>query len=98
MEIQSNYKASEGMTYRRKSDNEIVGSYIILSNDDTIDNYEEVVDEEYKKMKEERNRRIVEMREKNEKRISKAREEINRKLEEMRKMKEDMLQRHNEFR
>ncbi|MBO5823701.1 MAG: hypothetical protein J6Q93_01925 [Prevotella sp.] len=44
------YKASDGMTYRRRVDGFIMGSEMILGKfidgtDDVIDNYEEVVDE-----------------------------------------------------
>ena len=44
------YTASEGMTFRRKRDSHIMGNRMILGNlidgtPDTIDNYEEVVDE-----------------------------------------------------
>lgn len=57
MENKSYYIASKGMVYKRKSDNKIVGKYINLNQTidgsiDTIDNYEEVVDERYLKMKE----------------------------------------------
>ena len=51
------YIASKGMVYKRKSDNKIVGKYINLNQTidgyiDVIDNYEEVVDKRYLKMKE----------------------------------------------
>lgn len=44
------YKASEGMTYRRRVDGHIMGNRMILGKfidgtDDVIENYEEVVDE-----------------------------------------------------
>lgn len=57
MENKNYYIASKGMVYKRKSDNKIVGKYINLNQTidgsiDTIDNYEEVVDERYLKMKE----------------------------------------------
>lgn len=43
------YKASEGMTYKRKADGHIMGNELYLGlfidgTEDTIDNYEEVVD------------------------------------------------------
>lgn len=44
------YKASKGMTYKRKVDGHIMGNELYLGlfidgTEDTIDNYEEVVDE-----------------------------------------------------
>lgn len=57
MKNKSYYIASKGMLYKRKSDNKIVGKFINLNQTidgsiDTIDNYEEVVDKRYLKMKE----------------------------------------------
>lgn len=54
MERQRYYTAAEGMTYRRKVDNVIVGRTLYLGkfidgSVDVIENYEEVIDEELKK-------------------------------------------------
>ena len=53
-ERQRYYTASEGMTYKRKIDGVIVGSSLYLGkfidgSVDVIENYEEIVDEEYQK-------------------------------------------------
>jgi hypothetical protein len=58
MEIQKYYTATGGMTYKRKIDGVIVGSSLYLGkfidgSVDVIENYEEVVDEEYQKRMEE---------------------------------------------
>ena len=57
MKNKSYYIASKGMLYKRKSDNKIVGKFLNLNQTidgsiDTIDNYEEVADKRYLKMKE----------------------------------------------
>ena len=66
MEKQRYYRASEGMIYKRKIDGAIVGRSLYLGkfidgSIDIIENYEEVIDEEFKKRKEEREKRIEEM-------------------------------------
>ena len=76
MEKQRYYRASEGMIYKRKIDGAIVGRSLYLGkfidgSIDVIENYEEVIDEEFKKRKEEQEKR----KEEREKRI----EEMNRK-------------------
>lgn len=58
MERQRYYTAAEGMTYKRIVDGVIVGSSIYLGkfidgSDDVIDNYEEIIDEEFQKRMEE---------------------------------------------
>ena len=50
------YKASKGMTYKRKVDGHIMGNELYLGlfidgTEDTIDNYEEVVDESIAEVK-----------------------------------------------
>lgn len=50
------YKASEGMTYKRKVDGHIMGNELYLGlfidgTEDTIDNYEEVEDESIAEVK-----------------------------------------------
>lgn len=55
------YTASEGKTFRRKVDGHIMGSRLILGKfidgtEDTIDNYEEVVDENPRQRREYRKR------------------------------------------
>lgn len=57
MDNKKYYIANKGMVYKRKSDNKIVGKYVRLNklddgSDDIIENYEEVVDEKYLKIKE----------------------------------------------
>ena len=52
MKETNNYKAKEGYTYKRKVDNFIMGNELYLGlfidgAQDTIDNYEEVVDPDY---------------------------------------------------
>ena len=52
------YKAKEGQTFRRKIDGFIMGNEMYLGKfiddtDDVIENYEEVIDEEYQKRIEE---------------------------------------------
>jgi hypothetical protein len=59
MEIQKYYTATDGMIFKRKIDGVIVGSSLYLGkfidgSVDVIENYEEVVDEEYQKRMEER--------------------------------------------
>lgn len=58
MEIKKYYTATGGMAYKRKIDGAIVGSSLYLGkfidgSVDIIENYEEVVDEEYQKRMEE---------------------------------------------
>lgn len=90
MENKRYYIASEGMVYRRKSDNTIVGKYIRLNDsNDTMDNYEEVVDDRFLKIKEEKQKRKMEIKELIEKNkletISKIREGKTKLIEEMTK-------------
>ena len=52
MEETNYYKAKEGYTYKRKVDNFIMGNELYLGlfidgTDDVIENYEEVVDQDY---------------------------------------------------
>ena len=52
MEETNYYKAKEGYTYKRKIDGYIMGNELYLGKfidgtDDVIDNYEEVVDQDY---------------------------------------------------
>ena len=52
MEETNHYKAKEGYTYKRKVDNFIMGNELYLGKfidgtDDVIENYEEVVDQDY---------------------------------------------------
>lgn len=65
MERQRYYTATKGMTYKRKIDGAIVGSSIYLGkfidgSDDVIDNYEEIIDEEFQKRMEELEKRKLE--------------------------------------
>lgn len=52
MEETNHYKAKEGYTYKRKIDGYIMGNELYLGKfidgtDDVIENYEEVVDQDY---------------------------------------------------
>ena len=52
MEETNHYKAKEGYTFQRKVDGFIMGNELYLGlyidgTQDTIDNYEEVIDQEY---------------------------------------------------
>ena len=52
MEETNHYKAQEGYTYKRKVDSFIMGNELYLGlyidgTQDTIDNYEEVIDPDY---------------------------------------------------
>ena len=52
MEETNHYKAKEGYTYKRKIDEYIMGNELYLGKfidgtDDVIENYEEVVDQDY---------------------------------------------------
>lgn len=52
MEETNHYKAKEGYTYKRKVDDFIMGNELYLGlyidgTQDTIDNYEEVIDPDY---------------------------------------------------
>lgn len=80
MERQRYYTATEGMTYKRTVDGVIVGSSIYLGkfidgSDDVIDNYEEIIDEEFQKRMEELEAKRLER----EKELEKRRAELEEK-------------------
>ena len=101
MKIQKYFTSSEGMIYRRKNDKTIVGKSIYLGklidgSDDNIDNYEEVVDQEYSKLKEDRENMnnkmkyereliIKEMKEKIEKMKLEKNENLEKQISEIKK-------------
>jgi ribosomal 50S subunit-associated protein YjgA (DUF615 family) len=74
-ERQRYYSASEGMTYKRKIDGVVVGSSLYLGkfidgSVDVIENYEEVVDEEYQKRMEEHKNIMKELEKKRDEMMS----------------------------
>lgn len=76
MTMQKYYIAPEGMTYRRKVDNIIIGRTLYIADDnDVIENYEVVIDERYQKKKEERAKRAEEFK--------KRREEVRKKYDDL---------------
>lgn len=89
MTIQKYYVAPEGMTYRRKVDNIIIGGTLyIVDENDVIDNYEVVIDERYQKKKEERAKRAEELK----KRREEAKERYDNLVERMMSIKEKNIE------